>query len=92
MPASPLFGRFDYPGIVPLLSRLSQLKPLEFSGYLVTRDNRKFYGLNLDEVQACEQQYRPDLAALSLSASKTEGAVVRISIRFQGPLGQAAGQ
>ena len=87
MEKAPLYGRFRYESSELLIQRLTQISTValegaRFTAYILTQENEKRYGLNLQELEEILSDDESEINSLSASACSFSGKVVRINIRF----------
>ncbi|RMG54678.1 MAG: hypothetical protein D6722_28725 [Bacteroidetes bacterium] len=83
----PLYGRFPLPAVQELSRRLQQVADrfmgeAQFSTYLTTFDDERFYGLDYEELEEVFQRHEGRLRSLTASCSGPDNRSVNLSIRY----------
>ncbi|MFK7923649.1 MAG: hypothetical protein AB8H47_16950 [Bacteroidia bacterium] len=81
------YGRVSFDTIGDLLDRLRQVsaifpKESDFSAYLTTHDNQRYYGLDYGELEEVYLGNKENVQSISTSCTAPEGRSVRVNFRF----------
>lgn len=93
----PLYGRFTLPPIAELTERLqlvarSYMGSAQFSAYLTTFNDERFYGLAYGELAQVFQAHQGQVRSLTTSCSGPDNRSVNLNIRFARPGGPTEAQ
>ncbi|MEL7531815.1 MAG: hypothetical protein AAFN10_10930 [Bacteroidota bacterium] len=91
------YGRVSFDNIGDLLDRLRQVSAIfpedsDFSAYLTTHDNQRYYGLDYGELEEVYLGNKENVQSISTSCTDQEGRSVRVNFRFSEKNAKADGQ
>ncbi len=83
----PLYGQIQFSGLPPLVNQMETISQkwfpnLDFSAYLVDSQQKKYYGLTLEELVDLYQQQEGHINSFTAVCSHPKGKVVRVSVHF----------
>ncbi|MEM6347064.1 MAG: hypothetical protein AAF927_24460 [Bacteroidota bacterium] len=91
------YGRVSFDNIGDLLDRLRQVSAIfpeesDFSAYLTTHDNQRYYGLDYGELEEVYLGNKGNVQSISTSCTDQDGRSVRVNFRFAPKNAKADGQ